>query len=301
MYESLHANRKTVQIQSSMYHRTAIVYDFDGTLARGNIQEHSFLPAIGIEDAATFWRNVDEFSKAKNCDRTITYLWLMLREAKRQGISITEQTLAQYGAQTPLFPGVRTWFERINEYAKARNLILEHYVISSGNQEIIAGCPIYPELKQVFASKYLYDSAGEALWPGTAINYTTKTQYLFRINKGVLNNWEDQRVNRWIPMEERPIPFTRMIFIGDGDTDIPSMKMVRYQGGFSVAVFDPERWEDKSSQRRLYRLISEDRVNFVAPADYQEGSQLEIIIKGIIGRFARDAGYRKLNINDEDI
>ncbi len=272
-------------------HRTAIIYDFDGTLARGNIQEHSFLPELGI-DPYVFWRQVNEQAEVNDCDNILTYLWCMLDEANNRGLAITKDMLRQHGAEVPLFNGVETWFRRINDYAHSRNLELEHYVISSGNHEIIVGCPIYDCFKKTFASKYIFDKKGHAIWPGVAINYTTKTQYLFRINKGVLNNWDDTRVNRWQPMEERPLPFTRMMFIGDGDTDIPSMKMVRYQGGFSVAVFDPERWNASKSQDKLYRLISEDRVNFVAPADYQEGSQLEIIVKGILGRFARETGYR---------
>ncbi|MBT8420803.1 MAG: haloacid dehalogenase-like hydrolase [Gammaproteobacteria bacterium] len=274
------------------HHRTAIVYDFDGTLARGNVQEHGFFPDLAI-DAPDFWQGVDEFAQTRDCERTLMYLWGMLQEAKRRNCPITRASLARHGAKVPLFPGVDDWFGRMNGYARDRNLNLEHYVISSGNHEIIEGCAIYHQFRQVFASKYLYDAAGEAVWPGVAINYTTKTQYLFRINKGILNNWDDHRVNRWLPMEERPLPFTRMIFIGDGDTDIPSMKMVRYQGGFSIAVFDPDRREDEKSQENVYRLISEDRVNFVAPADYRAGSQLEIIVKGIIGRFARDIGYRE--------
>nr|VFJ53447.1 MAG: haloacid dehalogenase-like hydrolase [Candidatus Kentron sp. FW]VFJ59117.1 MAG: haloacid dehalogenase-like hydrolase [Candidatus Kentron sp. FW] len=274
--------------------RTAIVYDFDGTLSRGNIQDYSFLPDLDI-NPSDFWKGVDETAEIRDCDPVLMYLWHMLNKAKQKGTPITKEALARHGARVPLFPGVKTWFGRMNDYARARNLLLEHYVISSGNLEIIAGCPIYDEFKKVFASKYLYDDRGQAIWPGVAINYTTKTQYLFRINKGVLNSWDDHRVNRWLPMEERPLPFTRMIFLGDGDTDIPSMKMVRYQGGFSIAIFDPDCWTTQESQKNVYRLISEDRVDFVAPADYGEGSQLEVIVKGIIGRFARDVGYREMD------
>nr|VFJ92560.1 MAG: Phosphoserine phosphatase [Candidatus Kentron sp. H]VFJ93466.1 MAG: Phosphoserine phosphatase [Candidatus Kentron sp. H]VFK00249.1 MAG: Phosphoserine phosphatase [Candidatus Kentron sp. H] len=273
-------------------YRTAIVYDFDGTLARGNMQDHGLLAELAM-DTPGFWRDVDGFAEVHDCDSTLIYLWCLLDEAKRRNRPITREWLTRQGARIPLFPGVGSWFGRMNDFARHRDLALEHYIISSGNHEIIAGTPIYHRFRRVFASKYLYDEAGRAIWPGIAINYTTKTQYLFRINKGVLNNWDDQRVNRWLPMGERPLPFTRMIFIGDGQTDIPSMKMVRYQGGFSIAVFDPDRREDKSAQEKTYRLISEDRVNFVAPADYRAGSQLEIIVRGIMGRFARDIGYRE--------
>nr|VFJ59812.1 MAG: haloacid dehalogenase-like hydrolase [Candidatus Kentron sp. DK] len=275
------------------YHHAAIVYDFDGTLARGNVQEHSFLPSLGIEDAADFWQGVDRSAEEQDGDRILMYLWHMLREAERRGRPITRESLARHGADVSLFPGVGDWFSRMNGYARERSLILEHYLISSGNREIIEGCPIRSEFRRIFASSYLYDEQSRAAWPGTAVNYTTKTQYLFRINKGIMNNWDDHGVNRWLPMEERPLPFTRMIFIGDGETDIPSMKMVRHQGGFSIAVFDPDAREDPKTQENVYRLISEDRVNFVAPANYRAGSQLDIIVRGIIGRFARDTGYRE--------
>lgn len=269
--------------------RMAIVYDFDGTLARGNIQEHGFFSELGI-DPADFWQGVNRAAEDCDCDATLMYLWRMLREAESRGRPITRASLARHGARISLFPGVEDWFPRMNDYACSRNLALEHYVISSGNQELIKGSSIHREFRRVFASEYLYDEAGRAIWPGLAINYTTKTQYLFRINKGILNNWDDHGVNRWVPMEKRPLPFTRMIFIGDGETDIPSMKMVRYQGGFSIAVFDPGRGEDQRSQENIYRLISEDRVNFVAPADYRAGGQLEMIVKGIIGRFDMNPG-----------
>nr|VFK16550.1 MAG: Phosphoserine phosphatase [Candidatus Kentron sp. LPFa]VFK28107.1 MAG: Phosphoserine phosphatase [Candidatus Kentron sp. LPFa] len=284
-------------IQRHAPNRTAIVYDFDGTLSRVNIQDYSFLPALGV-NVSDFWKSVDQIAELRDCDPVLMYLWHMLNKAKQSGTPITKEALARHGAQIPLFPGVQTWFRRLDDYARSRELTLEHYVISSGNYEIIRGCPIYDQFQKVFASRYLYNDQGEAVWPGIAINYTTKTQYLFRINKGVLNNWDDHSVNRWMPMEERPLPFTRMIFIGDGDTDIPSMKMVRYQGGFSIAVFDPDREKAQKSQRNIYRLISEDRVDFIAPADYEEGGQLESIVKGIIGRFAAEAGYRETGKGD---
>jgi hypothetical protein len=181
------------------------------------------------------------------------------------------EVLAAHGRATPLFSGLDTWFDRIGAYAGERRLAVEHYVVSSGNYEIIAGCPIFERFRGVFASRFLYNAAGEATWPAVAINYTTKTQFLFRINKGISMTWDNQRINRWMPMEDRPVPFSRMIFIGDGETDIPSMKMVRHQGGHSIAVFDPEKWQEENARDRIERLIAEDRVHYVAPADYRDG------------------------------
>ncbi len=273
--------------------RTALVYDFDGTLCAGSIQEHSLIPGYLGLDTQKFWDEVKARSRADDADEILIYMELLLEKARGLGRPFTEAVLRAHGAKAPLFAGVLEWFKRISAHARERNLVLEHYVISSGNEEMIRGCAIAEEFTNIFASRYRYRS-GEAVWPAVAINYTTKTQYLFRINKGINNSWDNERVNRWQPMEERAVPFSRMIYLGDGDTDIPSMKMVRHQGGHSVAVFDPEKWSQARMQKRVYSLIAENRADFVVPADYTNGSQLDITIKGILGRIARDeAGYRE--------
>lgn len=275
----------------STYARVAIVYDFDGTLARGNIQEHSFMPELGIS-ASQFWQEVDQLARQHDADRIAIYMWHMLKIAREQGARITRQSLKRHGKNTRLYAGLDSWFRRVNLYALERSLTLEHYVVSSGNYELIAGCSAFPEFRRVFASRYLYDRRGEAIWPASVINYTTKTQFLFRINKGIENTWDDSTINRWIPLAERPIPFERMIFVGDGDTDIPSFKTVRNQGGYAVAVFDPEHWSTSKTQAHVERLIAEDRAHYAVPADYQEDSQLAVTIRGLLGRIAREAGYR---------
>jgi len=269
--------------------RVAIVYDFDGTLARGNMQEHSFLPELGV-NSKTFWNDVKAAARKNDADEVLVYMWHMLELAKEKGIRITKKALTNHGKEIPLFAGVDDWFRRIDKFATERTLSIEHYVVSSGNHEIIAGSKIFRLFKNVYASRFIFGKAGEAVWPAVAINYTTKTQFLFRINKGIENSWDNEQINRWVPMNERPLPFSRMIFIGDGDTDIPSMKMVRFQGGHSIAVFDPDSFQQ--SPKKVYRLIAEDRVHFVAPADYSDGSQLDVTIKGILARMARDVGYR---------
>ncbi len=274
--------------------RTALVYDFDGTLAPGNIQEHSLIPKhLGMTKKA-FWDRVDSEKKEDDADQILIYLGLLISLANERGSPLTRELLAQHGANTPLFSGVLEWFQRIDRHGKTRGLALEHYVISSGNEEMIAGTSIGQKFKKIFASRYRYGTNGHAEWPAVAINFTNKTQYLFQINKGVDNNWNHEAVNRWVPHGERPIPFSRIIYLGDGDTDIPSMKMVRHQGGHSVAVFDPDRWAKKELQQKVYNLIAEDRAHFVVPADYTDGSQLDITVKGVLGRIARDqAGYRE--------
>jgi hypothetical protein len=191
--------------------------------------------------------------------------------------------IREHGQKPPPFPGLEggAWFDRIAEYAEKLGLGIFHYIISSGIQEMILGCSIAQRFRHVFASQFFYQN-GIAKWPGVAINYTTKTQYLFRINKGIHNHWDNKAVNEYTPDGKRPIPFERMIFVGDGLTDIPTMKMLTYKGGYSIAVYDPK--SDDGDLTTIGALISADRVNFVAPADYLENSQLDIIVKGILGR-----------------
>jgi hypothetical protein len=282
---------KTVQPEARL--RTALVYDFDGTLAHGNAQEHSFFPKLLNIRKADFWNEVRGSKEKHNADENLIFLYLMLKLAAERGVSITRQLLREHGRTIPLFIGVDRWFDRINAFAAERGLALEHYIISSGNGEIIEGSPIASRFIRIFASRYLYDDQGVAIWPATSINYTSKTQFLFRINKGILNYWNSEGVNRWMPPGERPIPFSRIIYLGDGDTDIPSMKMVRYQGGHSVAVFDLDTWQNDNHQEKVYNLIAEDRAHYVVPGDYRQGSLLDVTIKGILGKIARDeAGYR---------
>ena len=268
--------------------KTALVYDFDGTLAKGNIQEHSFIPSIGT-DVKEFWAEAQKLSREQDADPILTYMWVMLRQT---GHPITRELLAGHGADVPLFNGVQEWFPRINAYASKIGLSLEHYIISSGIREMIQGCPVAHEFEEIFASHFIYMD-GKAVWPGASVNYTTKTQYLFRINKGIKNHWDNESINKWMPMQERPVPFSRILFIGDGETDVPSMKMVRLQGGHSIAVFDPDKWETPGTQKLTRRLIAEDRINFFTPADYLEGSQLDVTVKGLLGKIAREeAQYR---------
>lgn len=265
----------------------ALVYDFDGTLCPGSMQQHTLLPEMGYSNPSEFWRQVKDINREVNGDEILTYMQHLVSDF---GEALTKERFREHGKQLPFFDGVEQWFPRINAFATERGLTLEHYIVSSGLEELIEGCSIRKHFRHVFASKYAYRD-GKACWPAIAINYTGKTQYLFRINKGVLNSWDDTAVNRWIPMEERPLPFQRMIFIGDGDTDIPAMKMLRHQGGASIAVFDPAQFSGPDSQK-VYNLIAEDRATYVCPADYSQGSQLDVVVKGILGRFARDAGYR---------
>ena len=265
------------------FDKLAIVYDFDGTLAKGNLPEHGLLQELGIE-ANDFWDLVKKITKEHDADEVLVYMHLLVEKAKEKKISITREKLNSYSNFIPYFNGVTEWFERINAFAEKSKIKLHHFVISSGLLEIIEKSTVYHHFDFVFASKYIYNKEGTAIANGVGINYTTKTQYLFRINKGICNYYDNNKINEWVKMENRPFPFERLIYIGDGDTDIPAMKMTRSMGGYSIAVFDPDKWKDKHQQDRIYKLVAEDRTQYVAPADYSDGSQLDIIVKGIIGK-----------------
>lgn len=265
--------------------KAAFVYDYDGTLAKGNIQESSFLPDLGI-DKADFWKRVKDRTEAEDADEILVYMHLMLEEAKQQGHDITKQFLQDHGKTTELFPGLQEggWFQRMNKFAASEGIDLSHYIVSSGIKEMLLGSPIAGNFEHIWASKFAYQNE-KAVWPAAAINYTTKTQFLFRINKGVINSWDNQGVNAYKPLRERPVPFERMVFFGDGDTDVPTMKMLTYQGGTSIAVYE----NDARSRDKVHSLISNGRAEFVALADYTENSQMEITAKAIVARMAKDS------------
>jgi phosphoserine phosphatase len=260
----------------------AIAYDFDGTLAPGNMQEHQFLPDIGTTPTA-FWKEVRETAKQHQADEVLVYMNLMLRKAAANAVPVRRDDFKQRGKSIKLFEGVADWFTRITAYAKSKGVDLRHYLISSGNQEIFAGTPIAKRFAGVFASKYLFDANGVAQWPALAINYTTKTQYLFRINKGVTDISDNDAVNRFVPKAERAVPFENMVFIGDGATDIPCFRLVKEQGGLSVAVYSPGK---HGGRTKAGQYLHDERVHAVVPAIYTDGSLLDKIIKARIDEIA---------------
>lgn len=276
-------------IEHSKLIKCALVYDFDGTLAEGDCAQHGLMPSLDINDVNEFWDKVKERCKKDDGDEILTYLGMLAEIAnKKKSKELSEDNLKKHGATIPLFPGVSSWFDRIDEYANNNGLYIYHYIISSGLEAMIRGTDIGDKFRQIFACKYHYkDDMETPKWAAQAINYTTKTQFLFRINKGIDNSWDNMAVNKFIEREEREIPFERMIYFGDGDTDIPSMKMVQLQGGFSLAVFDKSKWEAKNTQAKIEKLISEERSSYVVPADYDKGSQLDVTVKGLLQLFKR--------------
>lgn len=264
--------------------KCALIYDFDGTLAEGDCAQHGLMKSLGINDIGAFWAEVKERAKKDDGDEILSYLGLLSEKANNlNSDELTVENLKKHGATIPLFPGVEDWFKRINKFGDDHGLQIEHYIISSGLDGMIRGTSIRSEFKMIYACKFHYSSDdGKAIWPAQAINYTTKTQFLFRVNKGIMCSWDNEAVNRFIEPNERQVPFSQMIYFGDGDTDIPSMKMVRFQGGYSLAVFDDKKWSNPSTQEKVEKLISEERSSYVVPAVYSEGSQLDVTVKGLL-------------------
>jgi hypothetical protein len=272
----------------------AIAYDFDGTLSPGNMQEHSFLPNIGVK-AHRFWILVERLSKEHEADSVLTYMNLMLEKAKEAKVPVRRQDFEDYGTSIKLFAGVDKWFGYINSYGKELGLKIEHYIISSGIREMIEGTDIAREFKRIYASSFKYDPNDVAEWPALAINFTTKTQYLFRINKGALDVFDERKINEYVKMEDRPVPFKRMIFIGDGNTDIPCFSLVKSLGGHSIAVYKPKT---KGAKEKAAKLVEDGRVNFIVPADYSKGSYIMEVVRLILDKMASDCELDYLGIQD---
>ena len=228
-----------------------------------------------------FWGAVNELAKKHEMDQILAYMFTMLEEAQKAKVSVHKAEFKNFGANIGLFPGVNDWFKRINTYAKTKGVRLEHFIISSGIREMVEGTPIYKEFKKVYASGFMFDHNGVACWPALAVNYTTKTQYLFRINKGSLDVHDNSIINSYVPMDQRPVPFSHMVFVGDGETDIPCMRLVKDQGGHSIAVFNPGKHGAKT---KATQLAKDGRATLVATADYQEGSAIDLAVKAIIDK-----------------
>ena len=260
----------------------ALVYDFDGTLAPGNLQENSFIPDIGM-DKQDFWREVDHLSRESQADRILMYMYLMLDRANAAKVPVRRDDFKKRGADVSFFNGVEVWFNRIKDYGRARGVNVEHYIVSSGNAEIIEGTSIAKHFKQIYGSKSMYDENGAACWPALAINFTTKTQFLFRINKGAHNLSDDKSINKFVPMNDRPVPFESMVYIGDGETDVPCFRLVKELGGLSVAVFKPKT---KDARKRAEQFATDGRVDCIARADYTEDKQLDQVVKSQIDLLA---------------
>lgn len=272
--------------------KIALIYDFDGTLAPGNMQEYDFIPAVGKKNEE-FWRRSTAIAKENDADPILTYLYEMISNAQHSGISLRREAFQASGAKVTLFDGVVEWFDRINQYAAKQGVEVDHYINSSGLKEMIEGTTIAKHFKKIFACSFLYNVDGVAYWPAVAVNYTNKTQFIFKINKGIESVYDDKQINQFVSEDKRPVPFSRMIYIGDGTTDIPCMRLVKEKNGHSIAVYNPSSCENLNT---IERLIEDKRVNFVAPADYTEGSKMDEIVKLIIDKVVVDSKLEKAKL-----
>lgn len=268
----------------------ALIYDFDGTLSPGNMQEFGFIQAIG-KDKVEFWAKNKKLSEDNDANGILTYMYLMIQAAKNNGISLRRESFKRFGENVELFDGVKEWFALVNGYGKSIGLDVKHYINSSGLKEMIEGTPIAKEFENIYACSFLYDVDGIAYWPAVAIDYTAKTQFLFKINKGIKEVSDNKKINQYIPEKERPIPFERMIYFGDGDTDIPCMKMIKEHGGHSIAVYANGNSVKKAT---ALQLIKDNRVNFVCPADYRAGKEINMVVKRILDKIKADYEFQRL-------
>ena len=269
----------------------AICYDFDKTLSPDDMQAQGYIQAVYGEDVPSFWKESNKMAEDNEMDTNLAYMRKMVEEAHGR-IVLTRETLEKYGSEVVLFPGVVGWFERIREYGKKHNVIIEHYIISSGLKEMIEGTPVAKAgaFEKIYASSFYFNDHDVAVWPAQVINYTSKTQFLFRIEKGVLDI-NDPAVNESFSPEEIRVPFRNIVYIGDSDTDIPCMKLVTTYGGHSIGVYDAQT-EDKA---KVYKMMRDGRIRYFAPADYTENSELDRLVKSIIDRTAANESLEALH------
>ena len=266
----------------------AICYDFDKTLSPDDMQAQGYIQSVKY-DVKEFWKESNELAQENDMDQNLAYMLKMI-EKSRGNFYVTKDKLMEYGSKVALYPGVDKWFSRIQKYAEQKGVIVEHYIISSGIKEMIEGTSMAQEgaFKKIYASSYYYDEDGVAYWPAQVVNYTNKTQFLFRIKKGVLDI-NDDRVNNYFPPEEIRVPFRNIVYIGDSATDIPCMKLVNSYGGYSIGVYDPEI-NDKT---KVYNMINENRIKYFVPADYSEGGDIDVLIKRIIDKTQKNEEIEK--------
>ena len=262
----------------------ALIYDFDGTLSPGNMQEFGFIQAIDTTPQQ-FWEMSDELAKGQDASNILSYMKMMFDEARRKGILLKKQDFNDFGRKVEFFPGVLEWFKLIRDYGESKGVTIEHYINSSGLAEIIEGTPIASEFKRIYACSFIYDEKGEAIWPGVAVDYTAKTQYLFKINKGIMSMRDNQLVNKSQAEDKKRVPFPHMIYFGDGETDVPCMKIVKMWGGHSIGVYDPASEKKKAYTREL---LKDRRVNFITPADYRVGGRAYRLTCAIIDKIKAD-------------
>ena len=260
----------------------ALLYDFDKTLCTTDMEDYAFIPSLGYTPAE-FWGRANAFGWENRMDGLLAYMYTMIQECAAQNIKLDRAFLNHCGESFQLFPGVREWFARINAFGESLGVQVEHYVISSGLREIIEGSGIAQEFREIYACEFYYNENGDACWPKLDVNFTNKTQFVYRINKGILDVSRDKELNDSMPDDSKRVPFTNMIYMGDGLSDVPCMKMMRAYGGQAIAVYQA------SNRQGVEKLLADGRVDFIFPADYREGMELDRTVRDIL---------RKMTITD---
>lgn len=260
----------------------ALLYDFDKTLCTTDMENYTFIPELGYTPAQ-FWQKANGFGRDNHMDGLLAYMYTMIQECAVQNIKLDRAFLNHCGESIQLFPGVREWFARINAFGESLGVQVEHYVISSGLREIIEGSGIAQEFREIYACEFYYNENGDACWPKLDVNFTNKTQFVYRINKGILDVSRDKELNDSMPDDSKRVPFTNMIYMGDGLSDVPCMKMMRAYGGQAIAVYQA------SNRQGVEKLLADGRVDFIFPADYREGMELDRTVRDIL---------RKMTITD---
>ena len=257
----------------------AFLYDFDKTLCTTDMQDYAFIPSLGMTPAE-FWSVANDFGRRHRIDSVLAYMYTMIQEAERRELPFTRGDLVEKGRDIVLFPGVEDWFRRVNAFGEEQGVRVEHYIISSGLREIIEGSSISAAFKEIYASEFYYDETGRPVWPKLAVNFTAKTQFVYRINKGVLDVSDDKTLNDSMPDDSKRVPFHNMVYVGDGLSDVPCMKMMRAYGGQAIAVYQ------ESNRLGVEDLLAKGRVDFIFRADYSEGTALDATVKAIIRKIA---------------
>lgn len=260
--------------------RMAICYDFDKTLSPDDMQTFTLIPSLGM-DKERFWERSNSLAKDNLMDNNLAWMYELIALSKAERRPIRKKYFNEIGKDVPLYKGVKEWFRRVNEYGRKNGIEIEHYIISSGLKEIIEGSAVAEEFKRIYASSYLYSVDGIAEWPAQAVNYTNKTQYIFRIAKGIFEEY-DERVNDSMQDSKLYIPYENFVYIGDSATDIPCMRLVKSKGGYSIGVYDPE----KNQRKKVYQLFADGRLSFYTAADYSARSELMQYMKKIIDEVA---------------
>ena len=282
--------------QPEIIGKMAICYDFDKTLSPDDMQAFTLIPSFGV-DKDVFWKGSEALAHDNLMDNNLAWMYELIRYSKFKKKSLKRDYFTAIGSNVPLYKGVDTWFDRVNKYAISRGIQVEHYIISSGLKEIIEGSKISKNFKRIYASSYLYSSDGVAEWPAQAVNYTNKTQYIFRIAKGFFEEY-DERVNNSTPENDLYIPYQNFVYIGDSATDIPCMRLVTSKGGYAIGVFDP----DKNNREKVYKLYNDHRINYYAPANYCAHGILFTYMKHIIDEISSKENIKKdQKVYSEDI